>query len=143
MGFFLTTRGWILYLNTLTIFGGLVIYYAIYYGSLYALSKLDVIIFKPNVSDMRGTTGLLLILFALAIVINWENPYVQYVTMGSFSGASGVFYQTEDGLAWMIASSIMGGADMEQIRIVAFSIIPALIAMLGFTFIEGKVKISI
>jgi len=143
MGFFLTTRGWILYLNTLTIFGGLVIYYAIYYGSLYALSKLDVIIFKPNVSDARGTAGLLLILFALAIVINFENPYVQYLTMGTFTGASQVFYQTEDGVAWLFASSIMKGADIEQVRIVAFSVIPALIAMLGFTFIEGKIKISV
>ena len=49
-------------------------------------------IFAPKIGDLRGTSGVVLLTFALFVMVNWENPYVQYITTGSFTGASSVFY---------------------------------------------------
>lgn len=143
IGFLFSTREWLLTLNGLDQLTGFIIYYAVMYGFLFALHKLDVILFKANVSDLQGTLGLMLILFAIAVTINWTNPYVQLVTTGNLTGASGVFYQAEDALSWSFATNVLGIQDVQTARIVAFSLVPFAVALLGTALIKGRVKFGL
>jgi len=143
MGFLFSTRDWLLFLNGLNVWQGFLVYYIVFYGTLLALAKLDLIVFKFNVSDIQGTFGLLLVFFAIAATINWTNPYIQWVMTGSFSGATGIFYQAEDGVCWMLANQVLGIQDVEKARLVAFSVIPAIVAFIGLAMVKGKVKFNI
>jgi len=142
MGFVLTSRQWILWLNGLTIVGGFLVYYALLYGALYVLEQMGLVIFGFKIKDPKQTIGLLLISFAFFAIVNWENPYIQYVTMGNFSGASGVFYMTEDGLLWQFTTQLLPSADVELHRIFAFVIMPFLIALLGVTLVSKKIQLQ-
>jgi hypothetical protein len=143
MGFAFSGRAFLLYLNGLNSYQGFIIYYAIMYGSLYALSKLELIIFKPTISDIQGSAGMAMLLFSFFATINWENPYVQYVATGSFEGATGIFYQAEDGVCWLLATQVLGIVDIQMARIVAFSVIPFIVALVGLALIGGRVKVEV
>jgi len=142
MGFVLTSRQWILWLNTLTIVGGFLVYYALLYGALYVLEKMGLVVFGFKIKDPKQTVGLLLISFSFFAICNWENPYVQYVTTGSFSGASNVFYQTEDGLLWEATTHLLPTLSVEVQRIFAFVVMPFLIALLGVTLVSKKIQLQ-
>ena len=142
MGFVLTSRQWILWLNTLTIVGGFLIYYALLYGALYVLEKMGLVVFGFKIKDPKQTVGLLLISFSFFAICNWENPYVQYVTTGSFSGASAVFYQTEDGLLWEATTHVLPTASVELQRVFAFVLMPFLIALAGATLVSKKIQLQ-
>jgi len=143
MGYLLTGREFLLSLNTLNAYEGFILYYVILYGSIFTLSKLDLVKFKANVSNIRGTTGLLLFMFGLFAIVNWESPYIQYVTTGSFQGASAVFFQTEDGILWNLTTQFLGITNVEVARIVSFMVLAPLISLLGLSLIEGKVKVRL
>jgi hypothetical protein len=143
MGIAFNSARFILFLNAQDSFTGFLIYYLILYGVLFVLSKLDLIIFKPNIGDLQGSIGMLFLTFALFATINFENPYVQYVTTGSFTGASGVFYQAEDGVCWLLATQILHITDIEIARICAFGVIPAIVALIGLALTGGKVRIEV
>jgi len=142
MGFALTSREWILWLNTLTVVGGFLVYYALLYGALYILEKMGLVIFGFKIKDPKQTVGLLLISFAFFAIVNWENPYVQYVTTGSFSGASNVFYQTEDGLEWQLTTWLLPSAPVEVQRIFAFVVLNFLIALAGVSLVTKKIQLQ-
>jgi hypothetical protein len=138
LGFVLNTSQWILFLNGLNPFYGLAVYYVILYVSLFVLSRLGLTIFGVAIKNVRQTVGLLLITAAFFICINWESPYVQYVTQGSLGGASNVFYGSEDGAAWYLWSLAFPGAGLDIIRFLAFCLSPFLLALVGGYLLDSK-----
>jgi len=142
MGFLLTSRQWILWLNSLTVVGGFLVYYALLYAALYTLEKMGLVVFGFKIEKLEQTVGLLLISFAFFAIVNWENPYVQYVTMGSFSGASPVFYQTEDGILWQFTAQLIPTASVEAQRLFAFVLMPFLITLAGVTLVTKKIQLQ-
>ena len=139
MGFLFSSRSLLLYLNSLTPIEGLMLYYMILYGSLYLLSKMDLVVFGLKISDATQTLGLLLVTFAFFLVINCENAYVQYVTMGNFTGASNVFYASEDGCVFYLWQLLLPQAEVEVLRILTFVVTPFILSIIGGLLIERKI----
>jgi len=145
IGFVFSTRTWLLFLNGLNVVLGCLVYYIVLYAMLLIFSKLKLIIFAPKIGNVRGTVGLVLLTFALFVTVSSENPYAQYITTGSFGGASPIFFQTEDGITWLFVTqvlAVLGIVHIELARIFAFSIVPALVALVGLSLIGGRVKLN-
>ena len=140
MGFAFSTRQWLLFLSGLSPLEGLIIYYIILYASLYVLSRLDLVVLGIKIKEPLQTFGLLLITFAFFITVNFENPYVQLVTMGTTQGASPVFYGSEDGAVWFVVSQFV--SDVWLCRMITFVAVPFLLTILGGILVSGKIKIG-
>jgi len=134
MGFIFSMRESILWLNTLNPFQGLIVYYAILYTSLYLLSRAGLIIWEFKIEHPLQVLGATLIIFSFFITVNWENPYVQYITRGSFGDVSTVFYQSEDGATWYLWSQVV--QNIELLRILTFIITPFILSLIGVLLVK-------
>jgi hypothetical protein len=141
MGFVFSTRQWILWMNTLTPFAGLVVYYIILYGAIYVLSKLGLTVFGIKIDDKLETLGLLMISFAFFIVVDWESAYIQYVTNGSLVGQSVVYLQSEDGAIWFLWSQLLPTLGAEVWRYLTYVLTPFALTLGGSLLVSGKVKL--
>jgi hypothetical protein len=101
---------------------------------------MDLVVFGLKIDDPVKTFGLLLITFAFFVTVNWENPYVQLVTMGTTQGASPVFYGSEDGAVWFVVSQFV--SDVWLCRMITFVAVPFLLTILGGILVSGKIKIG-
>ena len=145
IGLAFSTRNWIFYLNGLTPVVGLIFYYIILYAALYVLSRMGLVVFGLKIDDPVETFGLLTITFAFFIVVNWTCPYVQYVTTGSFAGASNVFVNnSEDGLTWYLWSQLIPQipANLLILRLLTYVATPFILTILGGMLISGKIRID-
>ena len=145
LGLAFSTRTWILYLNGITPVVGLIFYYIILYAALYVLSRMGLVVFGLKIDDPVETFGLLTITFAFFIVVNWTSPYAQYVTTGSFAGASNVFVNnSEDGLTWYLWSQLIPQipANLLILRLLTYVATPFILTLLGGMLISGKVRID-
>ncbi|MEM3361407.1 MAG: hypothetical protein QXV85_09430 [Candidatus Bathyarchaeia archaeon] len=142
MGFALTSRGWLLFLDGLNPLQGLVVYYLILYVSLYMLSRLDLVVFGFKIKDPLQTLGLLLITFAFFICVDWESPYVQLVTSRSVENVSPVLFQAEDGAMWFLWQNVLPAAGVETLRLLTYVATPFALALVGGLLVSEKVKFS-
>jgi hypothetical protein len=142
LGLVLTARNWILFLSTLNPLEGLIVYDIILFGTLYVLSRLDLVVFGFKIKSVSQVIGLMLISTAFFMIVNWENPYCQFVTTGSFDGASQIFYESEDGVSWMVWSHFLPSANVEALRIFAFALTPFLLALIGGLLASEKIKLG-
>ncbi|MGB9774727.1 MAG: hypothetical protein ACPL4I_12030 [Bacteroidota bacterium] len=143
LGFILTSREWLLFLDGLSPFQGLMVYYMILYGSLYLLSRMDLVVFGFKIRDPLQTLGLLLVTFAFFIVVDWESPYVQIVTKGDSGAVSPVFYQSEDGAVWYLWQQALPWANFEAVRLLTYVLTPLILALIGGYLASGKARFSI
>ena len=107
MGFFLTIRQFILFMNSMNPLVGFTIYEVILFLILYVLGRGGLVIFKTQIKSLMQTLGLYLITFAMFITIDWTSGYIQYVCTGNFAGVSSVYMQSEDGVTWYLWSLII------------------------------------
>ncbi|MGB9672084.1 MAG: hypothetical protein ACPLZY_02940 [Candidatus Norongarragalinales archaeon] len=142
MGFALTSRSWLLFLDGLNPFQGLIIYYLILYVSLYMLSRLDLVVFGFKIKDPTQTLGLLLITFAFFICVDWESPFVQIVTGRSVENVSPVLFQAEDGAVWFLWEKALPWANLETLRLLTYVATPFALASIGGLLVSEKVKFS-
>lgn len=141
MGFIFSSRQFILYLNDLNPMQGLVAYYAILYGSVFILSLLGLTVFGFKIKKPLQHLGLLLIIFSFFITINWESPYVDYVTKGHYVDVSPIHYQAEDGATYYFWEKVMHIEDINKLRIMTFMITPFVLSLIGAMFVSEKIKI--
>lgn len=142
MGFALTCRSLLLFLDGLNPLQGLVVYYLILYVSLYVLSRLDLVVFGFKIKDPLQTLGLLLITFAFFICVDWESPYVQLVTGRNVENISPVLFQAEDGAIWFLWQNAFPGAGVETLRLLTYVVTPLILALVGGLLVSEKVKFS-
>jgi hypothetical protein len=142
MGFALTSRSWLLFLDGLNPIQGLAVYYLILYVSLYMLSRLDLVVFGFKIKEPLQTLGLLLITFAFFICVDWESPYVQLVTGRSVENVSPVLFQAEDGAIWFLWQNAIPWADLEALRLLTYVATPFILALVGGLLVSEKVKFS-
>jgi hypothetical protein len=138
MGFAFSTRTWLLFLNGLNPLGGLIVYYLVLYGSLYALSHMGLVLFGVKIDKPLQTLGLLMITFAFFITVDWTSQWGAVVTS---THVSNIFLQDEDGVvfwAWNLLVS-----NLELCRILAFVVTPFLLALGGGALISKKVRLSL
>ena len=131
MGFVISSREVIMFMNGLNPIAGLVLFYGILYGSLYILSYAGLIIYKFKIDNPIKILGLLLITFAFFIIVNWESAYIQFVTMGNMGGASPMFLQSEDGAVWYFWYDIMNVNNIEIARLLTYVLTPFLLVLIG------------
>ena len=144
MGFFLTIRQFLLFMNNMNPLIGFTIYEVILFLILYILGRGGLVIFKVHIKSLTQTIGLYMITFAIFITIDWTSGYVQYVTTGSFAGASAVFTQSEDGVTWYLWSLIIQPTSAFAIQadhILTYVVTPICLCLLGGYLARGRVKL--
>jgi len=144
MGFFLTIREFILFMNSMNPLVGFAIYEAILFLLLYVLGRGGLVIFKTEIKSLSQTIGLYLITFAIFITIDWTSAYIQYVTSGGFAGVSSVYMQSEDGITWYLWSLLVptGTAlGVEICRILTYVATPVVLCIIGGYLARGKVRL--
>lgn len=145
LGYVFYTRTFLLLLNTLNPFEGLIVYYVVIWSSLFALSRLDLVIFGIKIKSLSQTLGLLMITFSFFVVVDWSSAYVQYVTTGSVHGASGILFQDEDGAVWQLWSWLIpatSGVAIWVDRVLSFSVTPAILATIGGLLTSKKPRLG-
>lgn len=133
MGFVFSTREWILFLDRLNPFVGLLVYYAILYVCLYALSKGGLIIWKFKIKNVVQVFGCLLITFAFFVIVDWESMYIAIVT-GKSTNISNVYLQAEDGAVWYLWSFLT--SNVEALRILTYVVTPAILTFIGVLLVK-------
>ena len=133
MGFAFSLRQFVLFLDSLNPFTGLIIYYIILYFSLYALSKLGLVIWKIRIKSPLQVLGALLITMAFFITVDWESPWIQYVTNRT-GDVSNVLYQAEDGAFWYLWSFLTN--NFEVLRILTYVITPCILTLVGVILVK-------
>jgi hypothetical protein len=145
MGFVFYTRTFLLAINALNPIEGLFVYYIVIWSSLFVLSKLDLVVFGIKIKSLTQTIGLVLVTFSFFVVVDWSSAYVQWATTGHFTGASGIFYQDEDGFMWSVWSWIIPATSGVAIwidRVLAFSVSPAILAIFGGILTSKKPRLG-
>jgi hypothetical protein len=138
MGFVFSTREYLLFLDSLSPFEGLIIYYVVLYISLYALSKLGLVIFGFKVQSLVQTAGLLMVTFSFFLVVDWTSGWVGIVT--GKPNISNVFLQDEDGAVWWLWSQVISNAEL--CRFATFVFTPFALALSGGLLVSKKVKLG-
>jgi hypothetical protein len=134
MGFAFSMRPWILFLDSLNPFTGLIVYYIILYITLYVLSKMGLVIWKIRIKTPLQVLGCLLITMAFFITVDWESPWVQYVTGRAGADVSNVLYQAEDGAFWYLWSFLI--SNFEVLRILTYVITPFILTLIGVILVK-------
>jgi hypothetical protein len=134
MGFVFSMRPWILFLDSLNPFTGLIVYYIILYITLYVLSKMGLVIWKIRIKTPLQVLGCLLITMAFFITVDWESPWIQYVTGRASADVSNVLYQSEDGAFWYLWSFLTN--NFEVLRILTYVITPFVLTLIGVILVR-------
>jgi hypothetical protein len=133
MGFAFSMHQFVLFLDSLNPFTGLIVYYVMLYFSLYALSKLGLVIWKIRIKSPLQVLGALLITMAFFITVDWESPWVQYVTNRT-TDVSNVLYQSEDGAFWYLWSFLIN--NFEVLRILTYVVTPFILTLVGVILVK-------
>ncbi|MEM3875274.1 MAG: hypothetical protein QXU45_09120 [Candidatus Bathyarchaeia archaeon] len=142
LGFALSSRQWILFLDSLNPLQGLIVYYVIIFTSIFVLSRMDLVVLGFKIRGVKQTLGLTLITFAFFIIVDWESPYIQAVTGRSVEAVSPVYFQCEDGAVWYAWSQLLPMAPVETLRLLTYVFTPLLLALLGGFLVSEKVKLG-
>lgn len=149
MGFLFSLRGFLLWLNKLTPWQGLLIYYVIVFVFLFGISRAGLISFIDNsnsiLRNIVQVAGIVLIVFSFGIVFNWTSAYIQYVATGSFSTVSVIYLMSEDGSIWYLWSLLIpltSTLKIQLVRVLTFVLTPFLLTFIGGLMIKGKADFS-
>ncbi|MEM3476432.1 MAG: hypothetical protein QXF83_06925 [Candidatus Bathyarchaeia archaeon] len=139
MGFIFTTRRFLLFLDSLNPFQGLIFYYIILFICLFLLSKAGLIVSRFKIKSLTQVFGMLLITFAFFIIVDWESPYINYATKGNLPNVSNIYFQAEDGAVWYLWSLVV--SDVNTLRFLTYIFTPFILALIGAIFVT-KIKLQ-
>ncbi len=140
LGFLFSTRKWLLFMDSLNPFTGLIIYYTIVTITIIVLEYFGLVIGGTKFSSISHTIGTVLIIFSFFIIFNWESCYVNYVTKGGCDNVSNVYLQSEDGALNFLFLKFFS---QETSRILTYIVSPFVLTCLGMYLITDKVSLSI
>lgn len=142
IGFIFSTRHWLLFLNQLNPFIGLLVYYMIITITILILQFFGLIIAGITFDSLSHTIGTILIIFSFFLVCCWESCWVAIVTKGTCDGTSNVILQSEDGACYYMWSLILGDKNIELLHILTYVITPFVLTLIGQFLITSKIIIS-
>jgi len=142
MGFAFSSREWLLFLDGLNPFQGLIVYYVIIFTSIFILSRLDLVVLGFRIRGLAQTIGLTLITFAFFITVDWESPYIQIATGRQPVDMSPVYFQAEDGAVWYAWSQILPTAGPDVLRVLTYVVTPLILALVGGFLVSEKVRLT-
>lgn len=144
LGFLFSSKGILVFLDEMPVIVGFAIYEIILYGYLFLMSRIGILTWHKKKLNALQVFGAFLITSSFFLVVNLENPYVQYETRGSFTTASNVYFGTEDGITWSLWSAIFPTTTAINIlidRILTFIITPIILSLAGVYLVE-KIQIN-
>lgn len=141
-GFILYTAKWLNFLNSLNPLYNFLIYYIALFLILFVFSLTGFVIFGIKIRNPVQIFGTLLIFFSIFTILGWSNNYVTYTTTGAFSSNMNIYFGCEDGISWWLVYNVIGISNIFLARILAFSIIPMLTALIG-TYLLTNVKLKV
>src|SRR5437588_9512502 len=83
LGFLASEKSVLLFLGGLNPVQGFAFYYVILFTATFIMSKLGLTVFDVEIKRFGQVLGTVMIFFAFFLIVNWTNPYVQYVTTGT------------------------------------------------------------
>jgi hypothetical protein len=140
IGYLLSSRRIILFLNTLNPFQGLLVYYLQIFVVLEVLQYFGLVIGGVKQQTVSQTFGELMIIFAFFILVDMESERIQHVVgedTKKEQTCPNVYLQAEDGATYYLWKTYVTN-DPESLRILTFVITPIVLASIGLYLTGGK-----
>ena len=142
LGYLFSSRQFILFLNRLNPFQGLVFYYLQLFVTLEVLQYFGLVIGGVKMQSFTQTIGELMIVFAFFILVDQESAWVAYV-IGEDEGKKKdypvVYTQAEDGAVYYLWSTYVT-KNPDTARMLTFVITPVVLVAIGL-YLTGGAKV--
>jgi hypothetical protein len=139
-GFIFSTRVWIMFLNKLSPFKGLVVYYIIILVLFLILKKIGINIGGIEFNNTRHVIGSLLIFFSFFVLFDFTSCYQNMLLYGTCDNVPKPFLQSEDGAVYTFWNYFT--SNLAQLRILTYVITPFILTLVGVALITHKVTLS-
>jgi hypothetical protein len=140
-GYLFSSRQFILFLNQLNPFQGLMFYYIQLFVTLEILQYFGLVIGGIKIQSFFQTIGELMIVFAFFILVNQESGWVAYI-IGEHEGKKKdypvVYTQSEDGAVYYLWSTYVT-SNPDTARFLTFIITPIVLVAVGL-YLTGGTK---
>lgn len=140
LGYLFSSRRFILFLNNLNPFQGLLFYYLQLFVTLEVLQYFGLVIGGIRMTSFLQTIGELLMVFAFFIIVDQESGWVAQV-VGDQKGKKEeypvVYTQAEDGAVYYLWSTYVT-SDPEKARFLTFVVTPAILVSIGLYLTGGR-----
>jgi hypothetical protein len=138
IGYLVTTKYFLTFLNGLDPVRGLTVYYLIVSCAIILLEYIGLIIADVHFNSFYHFLGTLLLNFSFFTIVIWSNCYVAEITKGICTTAPGnisnIYLNTESGASYYLWSKITD--DIRTRRILTFIITPFVLSILGLILIR-------
>jgi hypothetical protein len=143
IGFLLSTRRWILFLNRLSPVKGLIVYYTLVTITVMILEYFGLVIGDQKFTSINHTIGSIMIIFSYFILVNWESCYINMVVNNKCDDKemSNIFVQSEDGSVYYLWSKLT--TDLNKLRYLTYVLTPFVLSFIGGMLITEKVSLSV
>lgn len=140
LGYLFSARKFILFLNQLNPFQGLLFYYLQLFVTLEVLQFFGLVIGGVKMTSLTQTIGELLMVFAFFILVDQESAWVAYV-IGEDEGKKKdypvVYTQAEDGAVYYLWNTYVT-SNPETVRFLTFVVTPVVLVSLGLYLTGGE-----
>jgi hypothetical protein len=134
MGFIVTSKNFILFLDSLDPVRGLAFYYIFMSCAIIILEYLGLIIAGVHFKSIYQFLGTLLLNFSFFIIVIWSNCYTSEMVKGRCNNFSKTYLNTESGATYYLWSKVAN--DIQAKRILIFVVTPFILAVLGLVLIK-------
>ena len=140
IGYLFSSRQFILFLNRMNPFQGLLFYYLQLFVTLEVLQAFGLVIGGVKLQSLTQTLGELLMVFAFFILVDQESAWVAHVTgepEGKDKDYPVVYTQAEDGAVYYLWTTYVT-SNPDVARILTFVVTPAVFVAIGLVLTGGK-----
>lgn len=140
IGYLFSSRKFILFLNSLNPFQGLLFYYLQLFVTLEVLQYFGLVIGGVRMQTLAQTIGELLMIFAFFILVDQESAWVAHVVgepEGKDKDYPVVYTQAEDGAVYYLWSTYVT-KNPDTARILTFVVTPVVLVVTGLLLTGGK-----
>lgn len=140
LGYLFSSRKFILFLNGLNPFQGLLFYYLQIFVTLQTLQYFGLVIGGIKMTSLWQTIGELMIIFAFFVIVDNESEWVQVVVGDQTKEKQNcppLYLQSEDGATYYVWKTLTG-ASHETLRVLTFVVTPIALISAGLYLTGGK-----
>lgn len=139
-GFIISSRSWILFMDKLNPFYGLIVYYLILIMTILILENAGLVIAGINFASFNQALGTICIIFSFFLLLKMESCYMNYVTKGDCKNISNIYLHSEDGATYYLWSKIIDNPEI--LRLLTYVVTPVVLSFIGVNLITEKVVLT-
>jgi len=139
IGFLFSSKAWLMFISKLNPIVGLIIYYILLIVVIILLERFGLIVSGIKLDTISHTIGVVLIVFAFFITMDWQSCYVRAIT-GNPCKEDTIYIYTEDGLVYYIWSRIF--TNLQVLRILTYVVTPVVLSLIGTLLITDSPVIT-